>query len=232
MVQGAWLALASPRRVAAWLRSIGLNCPSAGVREAPVATFWERSAEGSWDSSRTIGRLAVEGTPTVDPGARDRGRRPCSVRRHRRRSAMIVVRRIRLGEADALRLVRLAALAESPSSFGSTYAGESSLTIEDWTDRTCAGSNGSERATFFAVANEDIVGLVGGYRPEPSSETVELVSMWTHPAVRRAGVGRLLVNAVLDWARACGAREVQLWVTRGNPAAEVHRDRRLSTTAI
>jgi GNAT superfamily N-acetyltransferase len=134
---------------------------------------------------------------------------------------MIVVRRIRPGEADALRLVRLAALAESPSAFGSTYAGESSLTIEDWADRAHAGSDGSERATFFAVANEDIVGLVGGYRTAPASETVELVSMWTNPTVRRAGVGRLLVNAVLEWARACGAREVQLWVTRGNTAAEI-----------
>lgn len=133
---------------------------------------------------------------------------------------MIVVRRIRPGEADALRLVRLAALAESPSAFGSTYAGESSLTIEDWSDRARAGSDGSERATFLAVADDGIVGLVGGYRPEAASAVVELVSMWTHPTVRRTGVGRLLVNAVLDWARACGAREVQLWVTRGNTAAE------------
>jgi GNAT superfamily N-acetyltransferase len=134
---------------------------------------------------------------------------------------MIVVRRIRPGEAEALRLVRLAALTESPSAFGSTYAGESSLTIEEWTDRARAGSGGSDRATFFAVAGEDIVGLVGGYRPEPASAVVELVSMWTHPTVRRTGVGRLLVNAVVDWARACGAREVQLWVTRGNTAAEI-----------
>ena len=133
---------------------------------------------------------------------------------------MIVVRRIRPGEAEALRLVRLAALAESPSAFGSTYAGESSLTTEDWTDRARTGSDGSERATFFAVANEDIVGLVEGYRPEPASAVVELVSMWAHPTVRRTGVGRLLVNAVLDWARASGAREVQLWVTRGNTAAQ------------
>ncbi len=133
---------------------------------------------------------------------------------------MTVVRRIRPGEADALRLLRLAALAESPSAFGATHAGESSLTTEDWIERARAGSDGPERATFFAVAGEDIVGLVGGYSPASASAVVELVSMWTHPAVRRTGVGRLLVNAVLDWARTCGAREVQLWVTKGNTAAE------------
>lgn len=134
---------------------------------------------------------------------------------------MTVVRRIRPDEAGALRLVRLAALAESPSAFGSTYAGESSLTTEDWTRRARAGSDGADRATFFAVAGDDIVGMAGGYRPEPASALVELVSMWTHPTVRRTGIGRLLVNAVIDWARACGAREVQLWVTRGNTSAEI-----------
>jgi hypothetical protein len=52
-------------------------------------------------------------------------------------------------------------LADSPSAFDSTYAGESSLTAKDWADRARAGSAGSERATFFAVADDDIVGLVG-----------------------------------------------------------------------
>lgn len=135
-------------------------------------------------------------------------------------ATMIVVRRIRPDEADLLRNVRLAALADTPSAFASTYADESLLTEEDWSDRARAGSAGATRATFFAVADDDIVGLVGGYSPDPASCRVELVSMWTHPAVRRTGVGRLLVNAVFDWARACGAQAVELWVTRGNVGAE------------
>lgn len=133
---------------------------------------------------------------------------------------MVLVRRIRPGEADTVRRVRLAALSESPSAFGSTYAGELALTTEDWVERARAGAAGSERATFFAVAGAEIVGLVGGCRLEPASAVVELVSMWADPNARRRGIGRLLVEAVLDWARACGAGEVQLWVTRGNTAAE------------
>ena len=73
---------------------------------------------------------------------------------------------------------------------------------------------------FFAVADGEIVGLAGGYRLGPASGVVELVSMWTDPTVRRSGAGRLLIDAVLGWAKACGAGEVQLWVTRGNTAAE------------
>ncbi len=134
---------------------------------------------------------------------------------------MIVVRRVRPDEAETLRGVRLAALADSPSAFGSTYAGEMLLTTEDWAGRARGASIGSERAMFLAVADEDVVGLAGGYRPGPAPEVVELVSMWTDPSVRRAGVGRRLVTAVLEWAAATGATEVQLWVTRGNTAAEV-----------
>ncbi len=133
---------------------------------------------------------------------------------------MTLVRRIRPNEGAALRDMRLAALADTPSAFGSTYAGEALRTAEDWADRARAGSAGLERATFFAVADGGIVGLVGGYRPEPTSSRAELVSMWTHPAARRTGVGRLLVDAVLDWARTCGALAVDLWVTRGNVGAE------------
>ncbi len=146
---------------------------------------------------------------------------PCSAGCHRRRSAMIVVRRVHPEEGDAYRQVRLAALAESPAAFASTYARESSLTAQDWSERARASSEGWQRAAFFAVAEGNIVGLVGGYRPEPASDVVELVSMWTHPSTRRTGVGRLLVEAVIDWARAGQAQEVQLWVTRANIAAKV-----------
>jgi GNAT superfamily N-acetyltransferase len=49
---------------------------------------------------------------------------------------------------------------------------------------------------------------------------VELASMWVNPNARRAGVGRDLVLAVIDWARETGASEVALGVIKGNDAAE------------
>lgn len=133
---------------------------------------------------------------------------------------MTVVRRIRPDEGMVLRDLRLAALVDAPSAFASTYARESLLSAEDWEGRARQGSAGSARATFFAESADGIVGLVGAYRPGPVSSRVELVSMWTRPAARRTGVGRLLVQAVLDWARSCGARDVELWVAKGNVSAE------------
>jgi GNAT superfamily N-acetyltransferase len=79
---------------------------------------------------------------------------------------------------------------------------------------------GLDRVTFFAFVNKEIVGLVGGFRSDAEGLTVDLVSMWTSPETRRAGVGRALVGAVLGWAQDVSATRVGLWVMRGNAPAE------------
>jgi GNAT superfamily N-acetyltransferase len=119
-----------------------------------------------------------------------------------------------------LKRVRLAALEDAPAAFGSTYAAEANRPEVEWVDRAVAGSEGSDRATFFALLNGEVVGLVGGCRDEPSSPIVELVSMWVAPHVRHQGVGGALVAAVTEWAVGTNALSIALWVTRGNTAAE------------
>lgn len=76
---------------------------------------------------------------------------------------------------------------------------------------------------FFAELDTESaapVGLVGAYRERVEQPHVELVSMWVAPAGRRCGTGRLLVQAVLDWAHETGADAVELSVTVGNVAAQ------------
>jgi ribosomal protein S18 acetylase RimI-like enzyme len=131
----------------------------------------------------------------------------------------LLVRRILAEEGELLRDVRLAALQDTPSAFGSSYADEAKRTPAEWADRARVSAEGTDRATFFAVADGHVVGLAGGYRPDPNGSEVHLVSMWTAPAARRAGAGRALVDAVIDWARASAATQLSLWVTRGNEAA-------------
>jgi GNAT superfamily N-acetyltransferase len=45
--------------------------------------------------------------------------------------------------------------------------------------------------------------------------------MWVAPGARRSGAGAELVRRVIDWASDSGYRRVELWVTRGNDAAEM-----------
>lgn len=129
------------------------------------------------------------------------------------------VRRVRADEGQLLRDIRLAALQESPTAFGSTYEAEASRADDQWIERAQRGAAGVDRVTFFAFVNDEIVGLVGGFRPDSAGPTVDLVSMWTAPRARRLGVGRALVTAVLQWATEASATTVHLWVTRGNEPA-------------
>ncbi len=130
------------------------------------------------------------------------------------------VRRVSPLDGARLRQVRLSALEESPSAFGSTYGAEANRPDAEWAQRAAAGSRGSDRATFLAQVDDDLVGLVGGYRDESSSPIVELVSMWVAPPFRGRGVGSLLVDAVIAWAVETNAARVSLWVTSGNTPAE------------
>jgi GNAT superfamily N-acetyltransferase len=135
------------------------------------------------------------------------------------------IRRIKPGEGPRYRDIRLRALADTPSAFGSTVASESELTDADWTARATRSATGTDSAFFVAeTAGGEWVGMAGGFREEDPPDTVHLVSMWVAPDYRRAGLGVRLVDAVSGWARGGGARAVELWVTRGNePAASLYR---------
>ena len=128
---------------------------------------------------------------------------------------MVIVRRVEAGEGEQLRAIRLAALQADPTAFARTYEEEVTLGPDYW-DMRAAGGPTSQ--LFVAVDAGRFVGLVGGYEPA-AGEPVELVSMWIAPAGRRQGVGRRLVDAVIEWAADLGPPSVDLWVTRGNDSA-------------
>ncbi len=108
------------------------------------------------------------------------------------------------------RALRLAALADSPSAFGSTLTEERHLRASDWRARL------ARRAQFVVRCRREAVGTAGGV----AEDGAELVSLWVHPTWRGRGVGDLLVQAVLDWAREQGHAELRLWVSANNGPAE------------
>ena len=130
-----------------------------------------------------------------------------------------VIRRVRPDQGPALKAVRLAALADAPSAFGSSYAAEADQPDDYWEARAALGAAGESSVTFFAIVAGSVVGLVSAYQPDAAGLPVELVSMWVAPAQRRAGIAPELIDAVVSWARDIGATTVELWVTRGNEAA-------------
>ena len=132
---------------------------------------------------------------------------------------MIAVREIKTDDWELMRDVRLAALAEAPYAFGSSYAGEVAFSEEQWRGRI------SERSvTFFAheepadapSVGKAPAGLAGVYVEDGAAD---LVSMWVRPAARGLGVGRALVEAAAAWTKAHGFGTLSLWVTESNTSA-------------
>ncbi|MGO8686537.1 MAG: GNAT family N-acetyltransferase [Candidatus Dormibacteria bacterium] len=126
--------------------------------------------------------------------------------------------RLRVADWAAYRELRLAALADAPSAFGSTFERERALGRAEWQARIRRGG------TFAARAAPDLVGTAAGI-PGEAAGHAELVGMWVHPEWRGHGVGDLLVRAVIDWATAGRYRALDLWVSVGNDPAEVLYDR-------
>ncbi|KRT63839.1 MAG: GCN5-like protein N-acetyltransferase [Chloroflexi bacterium CSP1-4] len=129
------------------------------------------------------------------------------------------VRRIAGHEGGLLRELRLASLREAPEAFGESLLEAESRDADEYTARARAGSAGDRRAWFVAEegAPPSPIGLVLGRRRPP--DTCLVFSMWVAPPARGSGVGRALLDAVEDWARAWGARDVVLWVFRANAGA-------------
>ena len=133
----------------------------------------------------------------------------------------LVVRRIRPDEGLALRRLRLQALADSPSAFGSTLAREAAFPDQVWHERAAGGAAGVDRATFVAVDGARWRGLATGLAQDPDlpQHGPLLVGMFVDPTARRRGIGVLLVDAVVGWARAHAASRLSLWVTSTNESA-------------
>jgi GNAT superfamily N-acetyltransferase len=130
------------------------------------------------------------------------------------------VRHVVKGEAERLRQLRLAALAEDPDAFGSTHARDAAHPQQHW-DRWAAESDaGSRQRTFVLADDEDRwhgLALVKHDADEPG--TAVLNGMWVAPGVRGRRLAVLLSDACAAWATQQGLRELTLVVVVGNEPA-------------
>jgi len=133
---------------------------------------------------------------------------------------MIVIETITLRHLAEFKATRLRALQDTPSAFGATYENESRLTDEDWTNRIIRW-NGDAGIGFLAMDEGIACGLAGTFLDPDDSSRAQLISMWTAPSHRQRGIGRMLVEAVAEWARQRGATFLQLWVTSNNDSAQL-----------
>jgi GNAT superfamily N-acetyltransferase len=123
-------------------------------------------------------------------------------------------------EWERLRAVRVRALRDAPDAFTSTLAEAEARSPRGWTHQL------EDLPTWIAVIDGADVGMVRGSNDDDREATVWLISMWVAPEARRRGVGGRLIDAVVDWARAGGARRVLLEVADWNTAAAALYERK------
>ena len=129
------------------------------------------------------------------------------------------VRRARADEWEALREIRLAALAESPDAFGSTLAEEHDADESGWRGWITGGGWAGAVATFVADGPDRFLGMATGFRPDDRPTIGWLFAMWVRPERRGEGIGRQLVAAVAGWAASLDIDQLFLHVTEGNDGA-------------
>jgi GNAT superfamily N-acetyltransferase len=72
---------------------------------------------------------------------------------------------------------------------------------------------------FIADEGRAPVGSAYGLLDRDRVEAGRVGGMWVDPAWRRRGVGRLLLQAVFDWARGRELTRLGLWAPARSPAA-------------
>jgi len=135
---------------------------------------------------------------------------------------MIEIEPITQASVAQFKAIRLRALMDSPGAFGSTYAWESQLTQAGWMERIGRWNN--NRGIGYLAMDQGVpCGIAGCLLDDDpihgDPTRAQLISMWVAPAHRKHGVGRILVEQVICWARSRGVHHLRLSVTGRNETA-------------
>ena len=132
---------------------------------------------------------------------------------------MITIRRLKLGEADLLKQVRLTALQDAPYAFLTTYESALQRSDERWQEQADRSAQGSDRGTFIAFADETPIGMAALSRLEDQVDTGELLQVWVSPEYRGTSLAQDLMDFIFKWAGENNFRRIIAGVTKVNVRA-------------
>ncbi len=130
------------------------------------------------------------------------------------------VRRLTVADAGLAWALRREALEREPASFGESLEEFEALSVEALAARL--GSGGDDSFVYGAFEGGVLAGMAGFFRETRVKRRHQgtIWGVYVSPCHRRRGVGRAVMQAVLDHARRLpGLRSVYLSVTSAEPAA-------------
>lgn len=118
-------------------------------------------------------------------------------------------------DVEIFRRVRLEALRTEPDSFASSAEDWEGLPDDEWCRRMADGS------VLVAFRNDDPVGIMGLIRQRGSkmAHRATVVMVYVQRSLRGSGVARLLLETLIDHARARAIRQLELVVSAENATA-------------
>jgi len=126
-------------------------------------------------------------------------------------------------EWKSYRDLRLRALADSPNAFGSTLAEELGRSDAEWSSRLGSGNDLYLDLPLVADVNREPIGLAWGRIDRSNPDVANLYQMWVTPSFRQHGIGQLLLEKVIEWARENNAKYLDLVITyKDSPAMRLY----------
>jgi len=129
------------------------------------------------------------------------------------------IRVLNAQDTQVYRTIRLNALKNSPTSFGSSYEEESAFAVKRFTNRIAKPNS----QTFGAFEESQLVGICNlSFQPRKKmGHRAEIFSMYVEPNFRGKGIGKaLMTRAVKRALEKETIRQIYLTVVRSNQAAK------------
>jgi ribosomal protein S18 acetylase RimI-like enzyme len=130
----------------------------------------------------------------------------------------MVIRRIKIGESNLYKEIRLRALLDAPYAFSTTYESALKRSTESWEKQANDAAQGSDRALFFVI-NEKPVGLSALYRSSNNQQLGEIKQVWISPEYRGKGIADNLLLELINWGKANDYKLIEANVIKGNERA-------------
>lgn len=131
----------------------------------------------------------------------------------------MLFRNLQPGEAILHRNLRLAALRDSPQSFGQRYEEAINLPPSYWEDLTRTVTLPNTQIMILACEDNVPVGTAYGLNDRESPTIGHVGGMWVNRTWRRKGIGKMILEEILRWANDRPLSLLKLWAPMHEPGA-------------